>query len=210
MGIKKAFDDIKLLDLINRAREKDLSAIQAIIEQHKKKIYFIAYDICGDQNEAEDISQEVFIKIFRFIGSFKFDAKFSSWVYQIAVNTAIDLVRKRKRQIFMENAEMESLLGLRAETGGRSDNPETLTLQELLRQKIRIALLDLSKREQAVFLLRYFNQLKYAEISEILKISENTIKTLLFRGKKKLRKKLASHYQDNIFFTSPEVRDESM
>ena len=80
--------------LIDRYCNGDQMAFYDLVGRHKKKIYFLAYDITGDHQEAEDISQEVFIKMFRSLKSFRRDAKMSSWLYKITFNTCIDSLRK--------------------------------------------------------------------------------------------------------------------
>lgn len=180
-------------ELVKRTCEGDITAFHEIVDLHKKKVYYIAFNLIGDFHEAEDISQEVFIKVFRFIKKFRAEAKLSTWIYQIAVNTSLDAVRKLKdKQVLMETGQMESLPPA-ADSGSEASGPENQAARELFRRRLQRALPGLSKKEQAVFALRYFNEFKLAEISEIMDISINTIKTLLMRAKKKLRKKLARY-----------------
>lgn len=95
--------------LVDRIRSGDISAFQELVDRHKKKVYYIAYDITGDHHDAEDISQEVFIKVFRSLKTFRQDAKMSSWLYQITVNTSIDSLRKKnlKPKKIMDKLEKE-------------------------------------------------------------------------------------------------------
>jgi RNA polymerase sigma-70 factor (ECF subfamily) len=197
------------IELVKRTSQGDISAFHEIVELYKKKVYYIAYNICGDFHEAEDISQEVFIKVFRFINKFRSDAKLSTWIYQVSVNTSIDAVRKRKKkQVFMETAQMDSLPPDSTVTGSNTAGPENLTARDLFRQRIHQALPGLSKKERAVFVMRYLNEFKLLEIAEIQGISINSIKTLLLRAKKKLRKKLAPYNQEYGWSTYPEVPNE--
>lgn len=196
-------------ELVKRACKGDMSAFHEIVEIYKKKVYYISFNICGDHHEAEDISQEVFIKVFRFIKKFRFDAKLSTWIYQISVNTSLDIVRKRKnKQIYMETSEMESLPSDQTVTGSNINDPENLAIQDSIQQKLSENLKDLSKKEHAVFILRYYNGLKYVEIAEILNISINTIKTLLLRAKKKLKKKLIPYRHEYIIGAKKEISYE--
>lgn len=180
------------VELVKRACRGDKSAFHEIVGLYRKKVYYIAFDICKDKHEAEDISQEVFIKVFRFIDNFKFNSKFSSWIYQIAVNTSLDNVRKHKdRQVYMESSEMESVNYTPAVKSEEQKTPEKLTLEELLQQKIRQEVDGLSKQEHSAFVLRYYNGFKNSEIAEVMELSINTVKTLLFRAKKKMQNSLA-------------------
>jgi RNA polymerase sigma-70 factor, ECF subfamily len=192
------------IQLVKRTCEGDISAFNEIVEIHKKKVYYIAYDICRDHHEAEDISQEVFIKMFKNMSKFRLESKLSTWVYQVAVNTSIDALRKRKKkQVLMETARMESLPPNSPHTG-----PETQAERDLFRQRIQQALPTLSKKEQSVFVMRYINGFKILEISEISNISINTVKSLLLRAKKKLRKKLTPYFHENGWNSSLEASYE--
>jgi RNA polymerase sigma-70 factor (ECF subfamily) len=147
----------------------------------------------GDHHDAEDISQEVFIKVFRFIKKFRKDAKLSSWIYQITVNTSIDVKRKKtkKTHVFMEDSQMERIHQDSSLTGSRINNPEHRTEAHMLQNRIKQLLDKVSPKERSVFVMRYYNEFKTTEIAETLNVSTNTIKSLLFRAKKKLRKELS-------------------
>jgi len=202
-------DNTYQIELVKRTCEGDISAFHEIVELYKKKVYYIAYDICGDSHEAEDISQEVFIKVFKSIHKFRADAKFSTWIYQISVNTSIDAIRKhKKKHVYMETTQMDSLPPDSTVTGTTPTNPENQSRNDQLRRHVQKALPGLSKNERTVFAMRYFNDFKPLEIAEIMNISINTIKTLLLRAKKKLRKKLAHYNPEYGWTTDPEVPHE--
>ena len=207
--MKSGVNNTYQIELVKRTCEGDISAFHEIVELYKKKVYYIAYDICGDFHEAEDISQEVFIKVFKFINKFRSDAKFSTWIYQVSVNTSIDAIRKhKKKQIFMESAQMDTLPPDSTVTGTGLTGPEEQSARDMLRRRVQQALPGLSKKERAVFVMRYFNELKPLEIAEIMNISTNTIKTLLLRAKRKLRKELAPYNQEYGWTTNPEAAYE--
>lgn len=192
--MKNSVNNTDHIELVKRTCGGDISAFYEIVELYKKKVYYIAYDICGDAHDAEDISQEVFIKVFKFINKFRSDAKFSTWLYQIAVNTSIDTIRKlKKKQVSMETTQMDSLPPESTVTGTVVTGPGNQSAQDMLQHHVRQALPALSKGERTAFVMRYFNDFKPLEIAEIMDVSVNTIKTLLLRAKRKLRKKLA-HY----------------
>jgi len=204
-------DNTYRTELVKRACKGDMTAFYEIVELYKKKVYFTAYRICGDHPEAEDISQEVFIKVFRFLHKFRLDAKLSTWIYQVTVNTAIDAVRKqKKKQVYMENTQMETMSQEATVTGSPAAGPEKQAEQNSLRRWIRQALPDLSRKEQTVFALRYYNEMKLSEIAEIMNISVNTIKTMLLRAKKKLRKRLAAYHPEYDMSHDAEVSYERL
>lgn len=180
---------------IERLMAGDLDAFRGLVEDYKKKIYFIAFDIVGDHQEAEDVSQEVFIKIYRALPKFRKDAKMSSWIYQITVNACIDVIRRRKSrpQVQLEDWGDSPLYG--GVLGGASgmEDPERRAEASLLRQRIDSALHRVSPRERVVFVMRHFNDFKVCEIAEALAVSDGTVKSLLFRALRKLRKELKIH-----------------
>lgn len=183
--------------LVDRIKNGDINAFQELVEQHKKKVYYLAYDITGDHHEAEDVSQEVFVKVFRSLNSFRRDAKMSSWLYQITVNSSIDNLRKKssKPEISMDTIEKANI-DYTPMGGGVDMDPERSAEFLLLQKHISNALQRISPKERSVFVMRHYNDLKLREIAEILDVSLRTVKALLFRAIKKLRKEL-SIYQGN-------------
>lgn len=179
--------------LAERVCQGDLSAFQGLVDQFKKKVYFLAYDIVGDHHEAEDVSQEVFIKVYRSLGSFRRDAKMSSWIYQIAVNSAIDLLRKRKAKPSVNLEEFDHIELQDAPRGAATAavDPESSAEAALLQGRIEEALYSLTPRERTVFAMRHYNDFQINEIADVLEVSSGTVKSLLFRALQKLRRELA-------------------
>jgi len=180
--------------LVERVCAGDIYAFQEIVERYKKKIYCIAYDIVGDHHEAEDVSQEVFIKMYRALVRFRKDAKMSSWLYQITVNSAIDSIRKKKARphIHVEDIEQVSFRERSLESASPEANPERRAVSSLMQHHIDQALHKITPQERAVFVMRHYNEFKIKEIADVLEVSSGTVKSLLFRALKKLRKELSS------------------
>jgi RNA polymerase sigma-70 factor (ECF subfamily) len=181
-------------NLIERVCSGDIYAFQEIVERYKKKIYYIAYDIVGDHHEAEDISQEVFIKMYRALDRFRKDAKMSSWLYQIAVNTSIDSLRKKKAKprINVENIDLVGVQEQALESPSPEADPERRAVATLMQEHINLALDKITPQERAVFVMRHYNEFKIREIADVLEVSSGTVKSLLFRALKKMRKELSS------------------
>jgi RNA polymerase sigma-70 factor (ECF subfamily) len=198
-------DETKLVD---RICQGELEAFHELVELYKKKVYYLAYDMTGDHHDAEDISQEVFIKVFRHIKKFRKDAALKSWIYQITVNTCIDAQRtkSKKPQVLMEASEMDGLRQQTVWTENRNSDPERHAEANMIQHRIQQLLYKVSPKERSAFVMRYYNELKTNEIAKILDVSTNTIKSLLFRARKKLQKEL-SFYQGN---PQMEVSNESM
>lgn len=181
-------------NLIERVCSGDIYAFQEIVERYKKKVYYIAYDIVGDFHEAEDISQEVFIKMYRALDRFRKDAKMSSWLYQIAVNTSIDSLRKRKAKPRINVEDIEQVGGQEQALKSASPeaDPERRAVATLMQEHIDHALHKITPQERAVFVMRHYNEFKIREIADVLEVSSGTVKSLLFRALKKMRKELSS------------------
>ncbi len=183
--------------LIDRVCSGDQTAFHELVGRHKKKIYYLAYDITGDHQEAEDISQEVFMKMFRSLKTFRRDAKMSSWLYQITVNTSIDSLRKKSSKPARSIDEFDPSF-IQAElpiggSGAYAFNPVLSAESAQIQNHISQALKKVSPKERTVFVMRHYNDLKLHEIAEILNITIGTVKSLLFRAIKKLRKELSTY-----------------
>lgn len=178
--------------LAERLLQGDRTAFRELVETYKKRIYGLAFEITRNRSDAEDVSQEVFMKVCRSIGTFQRDARLSSWLYRIAVNAAID--HARKKPFFppeVRETPAGAALGLSDQDPiSISAGPEQEAEARLLRARIERALERVSEREKNVFLLRHYHDLKLKEIAEVLSISEGSVKSYLFRVIKKLQKEL--------------------
>jgi len=181
--------------LVDRICGGDMSAFQDLVERHKRKVYYLAYDVVGDHQEAEDVSQEVFIKIYRSIHKFRKDAKMSSWIHHITVNSAIDVLRKRKARpkVNLEDFDQTEARDNPPGAGSAFPNPEQAADAVLLQGRIHDALHKVSPRERTVFVMRHYNDFQISEIADVLEISTGTVKSLLFRALSKLRKELSAY-----------------
>jgi len=179
--------------LVDRISSGDSTAFQEFVDRYKKKIYYIAYDITGDQDDAEDVSQEVFIKVFRSLKTFRRNAKISSWLYQISVNASIDLLRKKssKPEKSMDDTERADIQENLPGSSTHAQNPERIAEGFLIQKHISQALQKVSPKERSVFVMRHYNELKIREIAEILNVSPGTVKALFYRATRKLRKELS-------------------
>jgi RNA polymerase sigma-70 factor (ECF subfamily) len=179
--------------LVDRISRGDSAAFQEFVDRYKKKIYYIAYDITGDHDDAEDVSQEVFVKVFRSLKTFRRNAKISSWLYQISVNASIDLLRKKasKPETSMDDIERADIQENLPGSSTRAQNPERSAEDLIIQKHISEALQKVTPKERSVFVMRHYNELKIREIAEILGVSPGTVKALFYRATRKLRKELS-------------------
>jgi len=185
--------------LVQRARSGDRSAFREIVNRHKRNIYYLALSMTANHHDAEDISQEVFIKAFRSLKGFRGKSQLGSWLYRIAVNACLDR-KKAKFPTVLDYCESGVLdeAGNGAGAGGaQQDNPELHVEAVQIARHIEEALKSLTVRERTVFILRHYNDLPLKDVAEILSISIGTVKSLLFRAVKKLQKELL-FYQKEI------------
>jgi len=180
-------------ELISRAQRGERDAFQALVEQHKRNVFFLALDLSGNRQDAEDLSQDVFIRAFRYLKNFRGDAKFGSWLYRITVNCYLDSRRKKQMLIvsFNEDLSEENYSADRSLKNSHASSPENEIQASDLQLHIRRALAQLSPRERSVFVLRHYQEMPLKEIAAALDIAEGTVKSLLFRAIKRLQKALA-------------------
>lgn len=179
--------------LVERANNGEVSAFREIVERYQKKIYYLAYDLTGNHHSAEDLSQEVFIKVFRSLKNFRGDAKFSSWLYRITVNTWISQYRKKSStalKLWDDFSDSENKPDFYVPADNHH-NPEQFAEASLIQQQIEKALAKLSPRERSIFVMRHYNDLKQKDIADILGITVGTVKSTLFRAIKRLQNELS-------------------
>ncbi len=167
-------DDSKL---VSRAIGGDQRAFEAIVQRYERTVFNVAYRVVKDQDDAADITQSVFIKVYRKLGSYDPRYRFFSWIYRITVNESINHLKRTKRR-----AEVDC----GPEARGRGTPWESLAQTEKS-DFLQNALMVLKLDYRVVIVLKYFLELSYREISEIAGIPEKTVKSRLFTGRQLLR-----------------------
>lgn len=169
-------------------------AFRQLYEQYKDRVYNVCYRITGSPTDALDASQETFGILFRKIGEFRFESKFSSWVYRIAVNASIDLKRRTStRWIASLDAQPDAGSSDPARSEIRDEQTEAplaAASRHELEDEIQGAIARLSPKMRAITVLRYVENLSYDEIAEVLQISLGTVKSRLSRAHEALDREL--------------------
>jgi RNA polymerase sigma-70 factor (ECF subfamily) len=168
--------------LICDVQEGSHEAFRELVELHMRRVYDLAFGFVNDHDDAEDIAQEVFVKVYHSIKDFRQDSGFGTWVYRIAANTSLDRVKQRKRAVARLVPMDESQVSAAATDAGM-DHIDTSA-------HIERALHELPTLQRAVVILRHMDGYSTKQVSGILKCSEGTVKTHLHRGLKKMRKLL--------------------
>jgi RNA polymerase sigma-70 factor (ECF subfamily) len=194
--------EMTLLDdrqLVERAREGDGAAFRVLVERYMKKVYAVALDMTGDHHEAEDISQDVFLKAYGSLPRFRGRAGVSTWLYRMTVNTCIDRSRKKAwKAMKPKGIKLDESIQQQIQSRNRLSQPEHEMERALLQQHIRRALDGLTERERAIFVLRHYHALPLKEIADCLNVTEGTVKSTLFRAIKRLQAMLAPYVRGNL------------
>jgi len=177
--------------LTQRAKRGDREAFAELVEIYKDKIFQLAYRMTGSRQEAEDIAQETFLRVFANLHVYDESYKFSTWIYRIATNLCIDRKRK-KRPDFSLDEQVDGAEGLDwySRLSAKDMTPEESVMTRELQDTVQGALLQLSPKYRSIMILRYIEDLTLQEISAVLELPITTIKTRIHRGREALRKKL--------------------
>jgi RNA polymerase sigma-70 factor (ECF subfamily) len=174
---------------VSRARGGDADAFRSLVEGHSRAVFKVAYRMTGNEHDADDVVQEVFLRAYRQIGSFEERANFSTWVHRIAVNCSLDLLRSRGRheKHYVRDTE-DGEMTLNAESS--EPRPDRLLLSAELHKQVSAALERLTGNERTAFVLRHFEGMPVDEIGKALGIQNNAAKHTIFRAVRKLRESL--------------------
>jgi len=171
---------------IIRAQKGDMNAFCALVDAYKERTVRIAFSLTGNLADAQDIAQEAFVRVFGKIKNFKFNSKFSTWLYRVTVNVSRDFLRNRKRSRLVFGSQETHAYSVRAE----GPDPAKRLMDKELGHKIDNAVLALPEKQQVAFILKYKQDMAVGEIAQILDVSVATVKVHLFRAIHALQKKL--------------------
>jgi len=178
-------DERQLITALQNAATKE-KAFRSLMALYKERLYWHIRKIVISHDDADDVLQNTFIKVFRSIHNFKGDSKLFSWMYRIATNESISFINKRAKEKHIDISELHTELGTSLQSDVYFSGDEI----QLLLQK---AILTLPQKQQLVFNMKYYDELKYAEISEILDTSVGALKASYFHAVKKIEKIIKSH-----------------
>lgn len=177
--------------LVKLALKGDQAAFAELVELYQEKLFHMAYRMLNNRQEAEDVVQEAFLRVYNNLERYNDAMKFSTWIYRIATNLCIDRLRKRK-PIYSLDAESSDYEGLDGYSMIPSDDrtPESELLLSETQRIIHQAIDTLPPKYKTVMILRYIHELSLQEVGDILNMPVTTIKTRVHRGREFLRKKL--------------------
>lgn len=187
--------------LVSRASRGDAQAFAELVRKYEKLVYNLSYQASGNADDAFDISQEVFIKVYRSLDKFRGDCRFFTWLYRITMNTVKDYIRSQKRKKTVSLSEYDEEEDGPSATRDIPDetteaDPEEMTEIKEKRRLVRQAIAQLSEDHRTILTLRDMEGYSYEEIAEMLELEIGTVKSRLNRARQAVKEYLL---QRNIF-----------
>lgn len=177
-------------EIISRILNGDLQAFELLVKQYQQLVFYIVNKLVKEQPDTEDISQEVFIKVYENLRNFSFKSKLSTWIASISYRTALNHIRDNKKARIMHSGEDIADFYFTTET------PERLSEQKDITAYINKLIAEMPLPYKSVLTLYHMNELSYQEIEQITGMPEGTVKNYLFRARKLLKDKLKSCLKD--------------
>ena len=175
--------------VLARARQGDSEAFRALVERHSRSVFRLAFRMTGNEQDAEDVVQESFLRAYRQLGRFESRANFGTWLYRIVANCSVDLMRSKQAR--HDQARGESLDDVMEMPAADVPGPERMAQSAEIQRRVEHALDGLSPLERAAFTLRHYEGRSIEEISSALGLGTSAAKHSVFRAVKKLRVALA-------------------
>ena len=198
---ERALSDLEDAALIARAQAGERAAFDVLVHRYDRDVLRLVLRVVHNPEEARDIYQEAFLKIYRNLHRFRLESSFYTWIYRIATNACLDHLRRRRSRPEDQAPAIESLHASRTQPVDFFDNqrdaqanPEQRVLGQEIGQRINAALSQLSPRERIIFEMKHYQGLKLRAIGDALGTSEETVKNSLFRATRKLREQLQEFY----------------
>jgi RNA polymerase sigma-70 factor (ECF subfamily) len=188
------------IELLDKLKKRDRKAYRILVEQYQKFILNTCYRFTNNKELSEDLTQDVFIEIYKSIQTFRGEAKLSTWVYRIAITKCLDYlksVKRKKRFVIFQNmiggGEMETTLH-----ASDTFNPANQIENQERIKVLQWALNALPANQRIAFTLSKYDEMSYAEIAGILDTSIPSVESLIHRAKSNLQKKLYFYYKKNL------------
>jgi RNA polymerase sigma-70 factor, ECF subfamily len=176
-------------ELVARSKTGDTESFNQLVKRWERPIFALAYRTLGREEDARDVTQETFLRAFRALSGFKGDAKFSSWLYRIALNLCRDWMRKERRAPMVsvpEGVEIEQL----AADHGPTETVEDLAARAELSREVAKAMAHLPEEQRHAIILKEYHGLTFQEIADLMRCPLSTVKTRVYQGLSTLRKQL--------------------
>jgi RNA polymerase sigma-70 factor (ECF subfamily) len=178
---------------VAKARSGDADAFRVLVERHSRALFRLAFRMTGNESDAEDVVQESFLRAYRQLGKFDERASFGTWLYRIATNCSLDLVRSKKRrseQLAPPESDRPEREDPMASLPSADPTPERAAFSTEVRERVADAMNELSATERTAFVLRHFEGMCIEDVSQVLECQPGAAKHSVFRAVQKLRRAL--------------------
>lgn len=177
--------------LVGRARAHDIEAFRQLVERYRKKVYGIAWGMTGNHGDSDDIAQEAFIKAYRKLGEFEGQSGFYTWLYRIAMNCSLDLLRRRGRRAELDlEGALDAAERRLADTRGASPDGMRGAAAEELREAVARGVAELPEKHRAALVLHDLEGMPHDEIARVLGCSPGTVRSRLHYARLAMQRKL--------------------
>jgi RNA polymerase sigma-70 factor (ECF subfamily) len=178
-------------ELMLRVKEGDTGSFALLLEKHRNPVAHYLYRMVQNQAIAEELAQEVFLRVYRSRTSYEPTAKFTTWLFRIATHLALNWIRDTRNEKGQESLDQESPYAAGRQVADRKKNVEERLLDEVRLEEVRQAIQALPEKQRAAVLMHKYQELGYTQIAKVLGCSESAVKSLLFRAYETLRGRLA-------------------
>jgi len=194
-GVNNIMEATAALDsdaqLMLRVRDGDGASFTLLLEKHRSPVVHFLYRMVQDFAVAEELAQEVFLRVYRSRATYEPTAKFTTWLFRIATHVALNLLRNGKNERGQERLDAENETGPALQVSDRNPTVEARMVYDVKLGEVRSAIASLPEKQRAAVLMHKYDEMAYAEIAEVLSCSESAVKSLLFRAYETLRARLA-------------------
>jgi len=177
-------------ELMLRVREGDQACFALLLERHRNAVIHFLYRMVLNQAIAEELAQEVFLRVYRFRGNYEATAKFTTWLFRIATHLGLNSIRDERHEKTQASLDEETD-GATRQVQDRTRTAEQELVYRAKLREVRQAIQGLPSKQRAAVMLHKYEELGYAEIANVLRCSESAVKSLLFRAYESLRTRLA-------------------
>ena len=178
-------------ELMLRVRAGDTASFTMLLEKHRGPVVHFLYRMVQNQPVAEELAQEVFLRVYRSRETYEPTAKFTTWLFRIATHLALNQIRDRKHEKNQENLDEETPDGMTRQVADRGPTVEQSMVRDARLGEVRTAIASLPDKQRAAVMMHKYEELEYTQIASALGCSESAVKSLLFRAYETLRGRLA-------------------
>lgn len=185
-------------ELINKIIDGNHHAFRVLVEEYHRLVNHIVYRMLADPIDREELAQEIFIKIYQNLAGYQFKSKLSTWIGKIAYNSCLNYLQKKRVPLYEDQINRNKFHTVHKNISDAKDetaSPDQLLEKQQIKALLREEISRLSVQQRTILTLFHFDEMSYKEIGEIMNLPEGTIKSYLFRARKRLKERLLAEYK---------------